>query len=124
MRFIVFALLAACSNKSAVGDLPDAPLLPDAVEDAPIDVPEVDAPPDAPPLVCTTGTADCDGDGLTCETNTDTDAMNCGRCDRACGGTSTCSAGTCTAQLVLDPSVTSNFCGAAFTADQIFTITC
>ena len=117
---LLLVLVCACGGDSGVRVLPDAPDVPDAEIDA-----GIDAAPDAPPLVCTAGTADCDGDGMTCETTTDSDAMNCGRCNRACGGTSACNAGTCSAQLVLDPTSTiSNYCGSAFTGDQLFAITC
>lgn len=40
---------------------------------------------DPGPRECPTGTADCDDDHTDCETNTASDAQNCGRCDRACG---------------------------------------
>lgn len=125
-RVLLAFLLVGCSSDKPVGDLPDAPLVPDAPIDSPdIDAPDIDAAPDAAPLVCTAPLADCDGDNLTCETNTSSDAMNCGRCGRVCGGTSTCTNGLCSAQLVLDPpSTISNYCGTAFTADQLFTITC
>ena len=34
--------------------------------------------------ICSAGTADCNGDGTTCETNTTDDEMHCGGCGAAC----------------------------------------
>lgn len=81
----------------------------------------------APPaFVCPAGTADCDGDGIDCETNIATDASNCGRCERKCGGTAQCTTGWCQATVILDPptGVSSNWCGAAFTATTAYMVTC
>lgn len=80
---------------------------------------------DLTPLVCATGTADCDDDPSDCETNILTNAAHCGRCDHVCGGNATCVAGGCGATLVLDPSGQSNFCSVpVFSADQLFAISC
>jgi hypothetical protein len=79
---------------------------------------------DAGPLVCAPGTADCDNNPNDCETNTATDPMNCGRCSRACGARAACTTGLCAATLLMDPDVSSNYCGAAFTTDRLFSITC
>jgi hypothetical protein len=78
----------------------------------------------APGIECATGTANCDDDPTDCETNTATDASNCGRCARSCGGTAVCSAGLCAATEVLNPSGTSNYCGAAASASTLYAITC
>ncbi len=46
-------------------------------------------------LVCATGFANCDGSAANgCETSTQTDGNNCGRCGNVCG-VLTCSAGAC-----------------------------
>lgn len=80
---------------------------------------------DLAPLVCATGTADCDDNPSDCETNILTNAAHCGRCDHVCGGSATCVAGGCGATLVLNPSGESNFCSVpAFSADQLFAISC
>lgn len=79
----------------------------------------------APGIECASGTADCDDEPADCETNTATDASNCGRCERSCGGTAACSAGLCAATEVLNPSGTSNYCGAAAAAGStLYAITC
>jgi hypothetical protein len=77
-----------------------------------------------PSIVCATGTADCDDDPNDCETNTASDATNCGRCERACGGTAGCTNGLCDATVILNPSVSSNWCGAAFSTTTAYMITC
>lgn len=92
----------------------------DAGSDAGVDA----GRPDAGPLVCPAGRADCDSNPADCETNIATDALNCGRCARACGGAAACTTGLCAATVVMDPDVASNYCGSAFTADQLFSITC
>jgi hypothetical protein len=51
-------------------------------------------------LVCSAGTASCDGDGTNgCETNLEEDASHCGECGATCptvpGANPVCSAGTC-----------------------------
>jgi hypothetical protein len=76
--------------------------------------------------VCEPGTADCDDDPTDCETNTATDATNCGRCDRVCGATAACTNGLCGATVILDPpaGVASNWCGGAFSATKAYMITC
>jgi hypothetical protein len=74
--------------------------------------------------VCPAGRANCDSNPADCETNIASDALNCGRCARACGGAATCNAGLCGATVVMDPDVSSNYCGSVFTADQLFAITC
>jgi hypothetical protein len=49
--------------------------------------------------VCNTGFADCDPNVGGCETNTNTNVNNCGRCGNVCpaptGGTATCTGGVC-----------------------------
>jgi hypothetical protein len=77
-----------------------------------------------PPSTCAAGTADCDDDPNDCETDIAADESNCGRCDRACGGTAQCAQGLCGATVVLDPNVDSNWCGAAFTDTTAYMITC
>ncbi len=54
---------------------------------------------------CDPGWADCNGDRRDgCETHTDTDVGNCGRCNNACapgaGATPTCSSGVCATVMV------------------------
>jgi len=78
----------------------------------------------APGIECDAGTADCDDDPRDCETNTATDVNNCGRCERSCGATAACSAGLCAATDVLNPSGTSNYCGAAASGTTLYAITC
>lgn len=96
----------------------------------PTDAGRVDAGPtdagatDAGPTTCPVGRADCDSNPADCETLTSSDVTNCGRCGRVCGGTATCNAGLCSATLVLDPDVSSNYCGAVFTTDRLFAMTC
>jgi hypothetical protein len=75
-------------------------------------------------VVCATGTADCDDDPSDCETDTTSDAQNCGRCQRACGATAACTSGLCSATVLLDPTVSSNWCNAAFSATTAYMITC
>jgi hypothetical protein len=75
-------------------------------------------------IVCASGTADCDDDPSDCETNTASDAMNCGRCERACGATAACTNGLCDATVILNPTVSSNWCSAAFSATTAYMITC
>lgn len=79
---------------------------------------------DAPGTLCPAGSADCDDDPSDCETNTTNDVENCGRCARACGGTAACTNGLCAATVLLDPNVSSNWCGGAFTATTAYMITC
>ena len=48
--------------------------------------------------ICPAGQADCDGDGQTCEINTQTDINNCGSCGHACSypnGIAACVSGVC-----------------------------
>ena len=49
------------------------------------------------PLNCPTGTADCNGDRVDCETSLDSDPNNCGGCNVACGFGESCSNGVCQA---------------------------
>jgi hypothetical protein len=49
--------------------------------------------------VCDPGKADCDKDGLTCETNLGTDTQNCGACGHDCVG-GTCQAAVCQPYLL------------------------
>ena len=79
---------------------------------------------DPGPRQCPTGTADCDGDHTDCETNTASDAQNCGRCGRACGGAAACTTGLCEATVVLNPSGESNWCDSAFSATTAYMLTC
>ncbi|WP_437517168.1 lipoprotein receptor [Sorangium sp. So ce1099] len=44
---------------------------------------------------CQAGTADCDGDGVSCEVNLTSDAQNCGSCDAVCVDGGICEAGGC-----------------------------
>ncbi len=81
-------------------------------------------PVDAGPTACPTGRADCDNNPAACETLTASNVNHCGRCGRVCGSTATCNAGTCSATLLLDPDVSSNYCGAVFTSDRLFALTC
>lgn len=80
--------------------------------------------PDAGPRECPVGTADCDDDHGDCETNTASDATNCGRCDRVCGGTAACTTGLCDAQQILNPTGNSNFCDWAFNSSTAYLLTC
>lgn len=80
--------------------------------------------PEPGPRECPTGSADCDDDHDDCETNTATDAENCGRCERACGGTATCSSGLCGATPILAPSGSSNYCDGAFSPTTAYLLTC
>ncbi len=77
-------------------------------------------------LDCPVGTADCDDDPTDCETNTATDKLNCGRCDRVCGAAAACTSGLCDATVLLDPpaGVYSNWCGGTFSATKAYMITC
>jgi hypothetical protein len=77
-----------------------------------------------PSIECAVGTADCDDEPTDCETNTATDATNCGRCERACGGSAVCTNGLCGATVLLNPTVSSNWCSAAFSASTAYMITC
>jgi hypothetical protein len=79
---------------------------------------------DSGPRQCPTGTADCDDDHTDCETATATDATNCGRCERACGATAACTNGLCEATVLLDPSGSSNWCDAVFSASTAYMLTC
>lgn len=99
----------------------------DAGIDAGLPAPLVCAPLDggtADGGMCAPGTADCDLNPSDCETTITSDAMNCGRCGRSCGGTATCSNGLCGATVLLDPDVSSNYCHAIFTTDRLFAVTC
>jgi hypothetical protein len=75
-------------------------------------------------IACATGTADCDDDPSDCETNTASDAQNCGRCERTCGATAACTNGLCAATVLLNPTVSSNWCGATFSATTAYMVTC
>jgi hypothetical protein len=75
-------------------------------------------------FACPAGTADCGGDPFDCETNIATDATNCGRCTRTCGATAACTDGLCAPTPILDPTVSSNWCGAAFSATRAYMNTC
>jgi hypothetical protein len=79
---------------------------------------------DSGPRQCPAGTADCDDDHTDCETETATDATNCGRCERACGATAACTNGLCDATVLLDPSGNSNWCDAVFSASTAYMLTC
>jgi hypothetical protein len=79
---------------------------------------------DPPPSSCAAGTADCDDDASDCETDIASDENNCGRCGRSCGATAECSQGLCAATIVLDPNVSSNWCGGAFADTTAYMITC
>jgi hypothetical protein len=64
---------------------------------------------------CKAGYADCDGNKLTngCETNTNTDAKNCGNCGNACPNGQSCANGACvtcnaTALLLGDAAAANN----------------
>ncbi|MER2565533.1 MAG: hypothetical protein ABTQ32_32710 [Myxococcaceae bacterium] len=74
--------------------------------------------------VCAPGTADCDSNPNDCETSIASDPMNCGRCGRVCGSTATCATGLCSATLLLDPDVSSNYCHAVFTPTKLYAVTC
>jgi hypothetical protein len=80
--------------------------------------------PDSGPRECPVGTADCDDDHGDCETNTASDATNCGRCERVCGGTAACTTGLCDAQQILNPTGNSNFCDWAFSDSTAYMLTC
>lgn len=80
--------------------------------------------PDPGPRECPTGTADCDDNHDDCETNTADDVTNCGRCERVCGGTATCSTGLCSAVEILNPTGNSNYCDWAFNQTTAYLVTC
>lgn len=80
--------------------------------------------PDPGPRECPVGTADCDDDHDDCETNTASDATNCGRCERVCGGTSACTTGLCDAQQILKPTGDANYCDWVFSATTAYMLTC
>jgi hypothetical protein len=73
---------------------------------------------------CAAGKAECGGAAGDCETTIATDVMNCGRCGRACGAGATCTNGLCSGTVILKPDVSSNWCGAAFSATKAYMITC
>ena len=79
---------------------------------------------DPGPRECPVGSADCDDDHEDCETDTASDATNCGRCNRACGATAACTNGLCDATVLLDPSGNSNWCDAVFSATTAYMLTC
>jgi len=56
---------------------------------------------------CVAGFADCDANPLDCEVNTQTDAANCGVCNKACKPGAECNAGNCACS-----PTTPNDCGA------------
>jgi hypothetical protein len=80
--------------------------------------------PDVGPRECPTGTADCDGNHDDCETNTADDVTNCGRCERVCGGTATCSTGLCGPTEILNPTGDSNYCDWEFSTTTAYLLTC
>jgi len=49
---------------------------------------------------------------------------NCGRCERVCGGTATCSAGLCGATEILNPTGNANYCDWAFNPTTAYMLTC
>jgi hypothetical protein len=79
---------------------------------------------DPGPRECPSGTADCDDNPEDCETDTASDAQNCGRCGRECGATAACSTGWCAATVVLDPSGSSNYCDGVFSSTTAYMVTC
>jgi hypothetical protein len=79
---------------------------------------------DPGPRECAVGTADCDDNHEDCETNTASDPLNCGRCERACGATAACTTGLCGATVLLNPTGDSNWCDAVFSATTAYMVTC
>ena len=80
--------------------------------------------PDTGPRECPVGTADCDGNHDDCETDTASDANNCGRCERACGGTAACTTGLCDATQILKPTGDANYCDWVFSPTTAYMLTC
>ncbi|MEB2312345.1 MAG: hypothetical protein OZ921_00675 [Sorangiineae bacterium] len=105
------------------GGAPADAALPDG--GAPADAALPDGGADAGVVSCPDGFADCDADPTTCETDVRADALNCGRCGRACGGTAACANRLCAATTILDPSpVYGNWCAWAFTSTEAYMINC
>lgn len=102
---------------------PDAGTPDAGTPDAGPALPAVCPPFDAGSAACPAGLDNCDANP-DCETNVTADALNCGRCNRVCGSTATCSAGLCSGTVILNPDVSSNFCHALITPDRLFTVTC
>ncbi len=79
---------------------------------------------DPGPSECPVGSADCDDNHDDCETNTASDALNCGRCERVCGASATCTTGLCGGTEILNPSGSANYCDAAFSPTTAYMLTC
>lgn len=87
--FLLLAITAACGG----GD--DAVTVVDAAPDA-----AIDAPTDAPPLVCNPPTMNCGGQCV----NTTNDPMFCGNCTTVCNGGRICSTSQCMCPNVTVPT--------------------
>jgi hypothetical protein len=89
--FVISGLLGACSSTTTPCTTPST--CPPGADLAGLDFAK--GPDFASTLQCAAQTADCDGNTANgCETNTATDAANCGACGYSCGG-GTCSNGGC-----------------------------
>lgn len=79
-----------------------------------------DAGPDAGPLVCADGFADCDDVPTDCEVELASDALHCGACGLACGPGQTCTAAACVGPrrvFVTSGTVVPSMLGDLATAD-------
>jgi hypothetical protein len=105
---LVLSMVSGCAGGTTTNDTPPAPTSPPST-------PSPDGGP--PPLVCSAGTADCNGiasDG--CETDLTSDFANCGACGTSCG-TASCTAGACGPERVAGVAQTTWF---AMDADHVY----
>lgn len=79
---------------------PDAMPSPDA-EPAPDAMGPADTGP-SPDAGCVAPLADCNGDGMSCETDTSTNSLSCGACGHSCFG-ATCSSSLCDPTVLATP---------------------